>query len=208
MASARTEPTMIDAPMIDAPITNIAQSTGSTFSKELTGLIEEGKLTLNQARKIIVSWSHECLTDTPEVGDYVLGSDIDGSPMRSFGVGFLHSITTPENPHQETTYTIQAEGRKYEGFYKVKKISLNEGKYFVKYGWQIYLASCPSLWWRLSALRKGKNDPENYLLAADQSDLDSYATKLDRRYVESHNFMESIGMGHENLFKFPDIPTQ
>ena len=196
--------------MIDAPITNIAQSTGSTFSKELTGLIEEGKLTLNRARKLTVSWNHECPTDTvtPEVGDYVLASDIEGFPMRSFGVGFLHSITTPENPHQETTYTIQAEGRKYGGFCKVKKISLDEGRYFVKHGWQIYLASYPSLWWRLSALRKGKNNPEDWLLAADQSDLDTYATKLDRDYVENHHFMESIGMGHENLFKFPDIPTQ
>jgi hypothetical protein len=78
----------------------------------------------------------------------------------------------------------------------------------VKHGWQIYLASYPSLWWRLSALRKGKNNPEDWLLTADQSDLDTYATKLDRRYVENHSFMESIGMGHKNLFKFPNITTQ
>lgn len=203
MARTRTEPTMIDT-----PITNIAPSIGSPHSKELTGLIEEGKLTLNQARKITVSWNHECPTVKPEVGDYVLGSDIDGSPMRSFGVGFLHSIKIPESSHQGTTYDIQAEGRKYTGFCKVEKISLEEGKYFVNYGWQIYLASYPSLWWRLLALRKGKNNPEDWLLAADQSDLDTYATKLDRDYVENHHFMESIGMGHENLFKFPDIPTQ
>ena len=191
--------------MINVPMVNITRSSAKSIPQDLDpqviSLIEKGVITLNQAKKLTISWGHEYPTgtDTPQIDDYVLASTTGGCPMSfapsSWGVGFL---TDGNIPHGSPQNTLQK-----TSFDKVEKISLEEGKYFVRYYWKIFTAAYPSLWWRLAALRKGIIDPEGWLLSASQSDIDSYATDFDISYIKQRNFKKSINMDSENLFRFP-----
>ena len=196
-------------------ITNIAQSSVDSLPIELVGLIEKGKLTLNQAKKITVSWYHEHPVDItiPEIDDYVLASTTEGCPMDfknpCFGVGFLTHNNIPHGEPQNTfSITTCDRSKTVDGFGRVEKISLEEGKYFIKYRWAMFMAKYPSLWWGLAALRKGIIDPEGWLLVADQNDIDAYATGFDIEYVKHCKFLKSISMDSKNVFKYPDITTQ
>jgi hypothetical protein len=177
-------------------MTSIAHSSAH-LPQELLSLIEEGQLTLRQAEKLTISWGHEhpTGTSTPEIDDYVLASTIGGNaldfehPTRA--IGFLTCDNIDRWSQQKTRFD------------RIEKISLEEGRYFIRYHWEMSMAAYPSLWWRLAALRKGIIDPEGWLFSASQSDIDTYATDFDIADIKQRNFMKSIGMDSKNLFGFP-----
>lgn len=149
------------------------------------------------------------LFDKVALGDYVLAGTTNGGPWEGFAVGGVLRIHDDECRDKYTVWTADFSGCPVEvSFPRVEQIALDEGKYFLKYKWQIALATFPSLWWRLHCLREEIGHPEDHLFSSSGEELGIYATESDLKYREEYYRTKDNRLSSYNLFSFPAKSAQ
>jgi hypothetical protein len=87
-----------------------------------------------------------------KIGDYVVGCKYkDGDPQKPWAVGFIRSIYISDIPNE---YTVEWRDKnnilRSERFFKVKKITQEQGKFLVDTKDSIWMQTCgKSIWWLL-----------------------------------------------------------